>query len=139
VSRWAKPANPDTASRGSREKQPRAFEGKGRVAVVGEDNVLVDVCTPDRLERYLNAPNAQVKRRQDGSIRLVRLASAGDDRGHLGEHHGRSTVTTERVRDEWGALVGSDLNLQHKKTSAAWGPPADRIRPAVTGGRSPRG
>lgn len=88
--------------------------------VVGEDDILIDVCTPDRLGRYLDAPNAEVKRRADGSIRLIRLRSIGDDRGHLGENHGRSTVTTERVRDDWGNLVGSDLNLKHKETCANW-------------------
>jgi hypothetical protein len=68
----------------------------------------------------LNAPNAEVRRRADGSIRLVQLRSMGDDRGHLGEFHGRSTVTTERVRNDWGKLVGSDLNLKHKETCTAW-------------------
>src|SRR5262245_12988541 len=105
---------PVTVSRGSREKQPRAF-GQGRlVPVVGENDVLVDRCRPDQLERYLNAPNAEVKRRTDGSIRVVRLRSHGDDRGHLGEQHGRSTITTQRVRNDWGVLVGSAYNLQHK-------------------------
>ena len=88
--------------------------------VVGEDGVLIDVCPPDRLGRYLAAPNAEVKRRADGSIKLIRLRSMGDDRGHLGENHGRSTVTTERVRNDWGKLVGSDLNLKHKQSCAAW-------------------
>jgi hypothetical protein len=122
-----------TVSRGSRNKQPRAFDGGERVRVVGEDDIPLDVCTPDQMQRYLNAPNAEVKRRKDGSIRLVRLRSVGDDRAHLGENHGRSTVTTERVRNDWGTLVGSDLNLQHKATSAAWGVTAVKIRP-VTGG-----
>lgn len=111
---------PETVSRGSREKQPRAFKGSGRVRVVGEDDFLVDVCPADRLDQYLAAPNAEVKRRQDGSIRLVRLRSFGDDRGHLGEDHGRSTISTERVRNDWGALVGSNVNLKHKETCSAW-------------------
>jgi hypothetical protein len=110
-----------TVSRGSRDKQPRAFgEGRG-VPVVGEDDLLIDVCTPDRLKRYLTASNAEVKRRSDGSVRVVRLRADGDDRGHLGECHGRSTVTTQRVRNEWGRLVGSNVNLEHKQTCAAWG------------------
>jgi hypothetical protein len=96
--------------------------------VVGEDDILIEVCTTERLDRYLAAPNAEVKRRKDGSIRLIRLRPAGDDRGHLGENHGRSTTTTERVRGEWGALVGSDLNLRHKETSTAWGAPAVKVR-----------
>jgi hypothetical protein len=94
----------DTVSRGSRKQQPRASEGERRVPVVGEDDVLIDVCAPERLGHYLGAPNAEVRRRKNGSIRLIRLRAAGDDRGHRGERHGRSTVTTERVRNEW---VGS--------------------------------
>jgi len=99
------PAQPpsDTVSRGSRKQQPRAFDGGNRVRVVGDDDILLDVCAPDQLGRYLTAPNAEVKRRKDGSVRLIRLLSMGDDRGHLGENHGRSTVTTERVRKESGA------------------------------------
>src|SRR5258707_1510729 len=89
----------DTVSRGSRKQQPRALGGGRGVRVVGEDDLLIDVCPPERLGRYLSAPNAEVKRRADGSIRLVHLRSPGDDRGHLGEYHGRSTVTTERVRN----------------------------------------
>jgi hypothetical protein len=96
--------------------------------VVGEDDILLDVCAPDRLGRYLAAPNAEKKYRKDGSIRLIRLRSQGDDRRHLGECHGRSTVTTERVRNDWGALVGGELNLQHKKSSTAWGAPAVKVR-----------
>ena len=118
----------DTASRGSRDKQPRAFEAGRGVRVVGEDDVLLEVCAPELLGRYLAAPNAEVKRRKDGSIRLVRLRSAGDDRRHLGERHGCSTVTTERVRSDWGALVGSDLNLKHKESCSAWGAPAVIVR-----------
>jgi hypothetical protein len=111
----------DTASRGSREKQPRAFDGSGSVRVVSENDMLIDVCSPDRLHRYMNAPNAEIKRRKDGSIRLIRLRAMSDDRGQRGESHGRSTVTTERVRNDWGELVGSDLNLKHKRTCNTWG------------------
>ncbi len=111
---------PQTVSRGSRQQQPRAFEEGRRVRVIGEDDELLEVCTPDRMGRYLNAPNAEVKRRADGSIRLIRLHAMGDDRGRQGECHGRATVTTERVRNDWGVLVGGDFNLQHKKSTAAW-------------------
>jgi len=118
---------PDTDFRGSRAQQPRAL-GEGRsVRVIGEDDLLIDVCSPERLDRYLTAPNAEVRRRADGSIRLVRLRSTGDDRRHLGENCGRSTVTTERVRNDWGSLIGSDLNLQHKQTSIAWRAPAVKV------------
>jgi hypothetical protein len=95
--------------------------GGGRgVRVVGEDDVLITVCTPEAVEHYLSAPNAEVKRRKDGSIKFIRLRSVGDDRGHLGENHGRSTVTTERVRNDSGQLVGSDRNVKHKQSCAAW-------------------
>jgi hypothetical protein len=99
------------------------------VPVLGENDVLIDVCTADRLGGYLTAPNVEVKRRTDGSIKLVRLRSVGDDRGHQGECHGSSNVTTERVRNDWGDLVGGESNLKHKATSTTWGAPAVRIRP----------
>ena len=124
----ARRPHPDTVSRGSRDKQPRAFEAGRGVRGVGEDDILLEVCPPHLLGRYLAAPNAEVKHRKDGSIRSVRLRSAGDDRDHLGECHGSSTVTTERVRGEWGDLVGSLLNLQHKASASAWGAPAVKVR-----------
>jgi len=130
---------PDTVSRGSRDKQPRAFEAGRSVRVVGEDDILLEVCAPDLLMRYLAAPNAEVKRRKDGSIRLVRLRSAGDDRGHLGDCHGRSTITTERVRNDWGGLVGSSFSLKHKETCGTWGNPAVEVRAEAaseSGGRT---
>ena len=110
----------DTVSRGSREKQPRAFGGSRRVPVVNESGMLIDVCLAEGLARYLDSPNAEVRRKADGSIRVIVLRSVGDDRGHLGESHGRSTVTTQRVRNDANMLVGSDLNLEHKKICAAW-------------------
>ncbi len=129
----------DPVFRGSREQQPRAFDEGKRVRVLGEDDMLLDVCAPDQLGRYLTAPNVEVKRRKDGSIRLIRLLSMGDDRGHLGENHGRSTVTTERVRNDWGAPVGSDLNLQHKTTSTSWGAPAVKIHLETAAERNRQG
>jgi hypothetical protein len=110
----------EAVSRGSRQKQPRAFDKARRVPVVGENSVLIDVCTPDRLENYLAAPNAEVNRRADGSIKWIRLRSVGDDRSHSGERHGRSNVTTERVRNDWGDLVGGEFNLRHKATGTGW-------------------
>jgi hypothetical protein len=86
---------PDTVSPGSREKKPGAFNSSRRVPVLGENDVLVDVCTPDRLRGYLAAPNVEVKRRADGSIKFVRLRSVGND-------------------------LGRDLNVQHKEASATW-------------------
>jgi len=111
----------NTVSRGSRDSQPRAFGNSRSVRVVGEDGILIDVCGQDGLNRYFAAPNAEVKRRSDGSIKHILLRSVGDDRGHMGENHGRSTITTERVRNDWGALVGSNLNRTHKQTCATWG------------------
>ena len=118
---------PDAASRGSRQ-QPRAFGEGRRVRVLGEGDVLIDVCSPEQAARYVNATNAEVKRRKDGSIRLVRLVPMGDDRGHAGERHGRSTVTTERVKNDWGMLVGSSFNLKHKETASDWGAAAVTIQ-----------
>lgn len=111
----------ETVSRGSRQKQPRVFDRARRVPVLGEHDALIDVCTPDGLQSYLAAPNAEVNRRADGSIKFIRLRSVGDDRGHPGERHGRSNVTTERVRNDWGDLVGGDFNLKHKAADASWG------------------
>ena len=124
----AKQVQTDTVFRGSREKQPRAFDESRRVRVVGEDDVLIEVCSHERALRYVDACNAEVIKRTDGSIRFIRLRPVGDDRRHLGENHGRSTLTTERVRNDWGGLVGGDSNLQHKASCAAWGSPAVPIQ-----------
>jgi hypothetical protein len=120
--------DPDTVSRGSREKQPRAFDGGRRVPVLGENDVLIDVCTPDRLRAYLEAPNVEVKKRADGSVKFIRLRSVGDDRGHQGESHGNSTRTTERVRNDWGDLVGGNFHLKHKPICTTWGAPAVAVK-----------
>jgi hypothetical protein len=98
------------------------------VPVLGENGVLIDVCTAHRLSAYSAAPNAEVKKRADGSIKFIRLRAAGDDRGHQGECHGSSNVTTERVRNDWGNLVGGDSNLKHKATCTTWGAPAIPIQ-----------
>ena len=51
--------SPEAVSRGSRQSQPRE-SGKGkRVRIVGENDVLIDVSQPDRLGRYLEAPEGQ--------------------------------------------------------------------------------
>ena len=119
----------ETVSRGSRDKKPRAFDKGRRVRVIGENDVLVDTCSQEGAKRYLSAPNAEVKKSADGFIKYIRLLSNGDDRGHAGECHGRSTVTTERVRNDWGDLIGGNTNRQHKRNSSAWGAPAVRITP----------
>jgi hypothetical protein len=128
--RGAQPT-PDTVSRGPRDKQPRAFGGGRGVRIVGSDDGLIEVCTSEkRLKSYKDAPNAEVKYRTDGSIRLIRLLGYGDDRGHLGEKHGRSTVTTQRERDDWGGLIGSEANRKHKHTCYSWPPPKVSTDPA---------
>ncbi len=119
---------PHTVSLGSRDKQPRAFDGARPVRVLGENGTLIDVCTPERLRGYLAAANVEVHKRTDGSIKYIRLLPLGDDRGHTGERHGQSTITTERVRNDWGGLIGGDTNLQHKRNCTAWGAPAVRIK-----------
>jgi hypothetical protein len=86
--------------------------------------------------RYLAAPNAEVKKGADGSVRLVQLLPLSDDRDHLGENHGRSTITTERVRNDWGELVGGDLRLKHKDTSPAWSRLAVKVSPEAHGERN---
>lgn len=125
----------DSGFRGSQEQQPRAFDEGRRVRVIGEDDLLIEVCSDERAARYLNAPNAEVKKRTDGSIRMIRLRAMGDDRSHLGEGHGRSTRTTERVRNDWGGLVGGDLNVNHKATCTTWGAPAVPVRSGKAGAR----
>ena len=95
--------------------------------ILGEDDVLLAVCPPDQVDRYLRATNAEVKRRADGSIRTIRLRSVGDDRSHLGEGRGRSTITTERVRNEAGFLIGPSFHVQHKTICASW-----RMPPKIT-------
>jgi hypothetical protein len=53
-------------------------------------------------------------RKHGGELVGIRLLSLGDDRGHTGELHGRSTVTTSRVRNDQGIFIGGNRNLKHK-------------------------
>jgi hypothetical protein len=96
------------------EKQARAYEGGRGVRIVGEAGVLLDVCQGEQLERYLEAPNAEIKRSHRGRIVSIKLRSVGDDRTYSGERHGSSLVTTRRIGNDYGALVGSDMVLEHK-------------------------
>jgi hypothetical protein len=68
----------------------------------------------EAIRRLLTAPNAVPVRKHDGDLVGIRLLSMGDDRGHSGERHGRSTVTTERVRNDNGVYIGWDRNVKHK-------------------------
>ncbi len=67
------------------EKQTRAFAVARRVRVVNHEGVVIDVCTPDRLQRYLDAPNAELIHAHGGKLVAIKLLSVGDDSGHLGE------------------------------------------------------
>jgi hypothetical protein len=116
------------------EKQGREFEGGGAVRVFSEDGYFIArlhaLRDSEQIRRLLDAPNSEAVRKHGGKLVGIKLLSFGDDRGHLGEQHGRSTVTTERVRNDWGALVGSDSNLKHKeKTCDTWGSPAGKTAP----------
>jgi hypothetical protein len=82
------------------EKQAHVSEAARRVRVVGLDNRLLDICTEERIQRYLNAPNTEIIRSHGGTIVAIKLLSAGDDSGHLGEQHGNSNQTTRMERGE---------------------------------------
>ncbi len=86
--------------------------------VFGEDGNLIQrldsLCDSAAISRMLAAPNAVPVRRHSGELVGIRLSSLGDERGRAGERHGRSTVTTERVRNDQGIYIGWNRNLQHK-------------------------
>ena len=100
-------ARPDT-QRSVRldEKQGRAFDGTGTVRVFSDGDYLITKLNASRdgeqIRRLLAAPNAQAVRKHGGKLVGIRLLSFTDDRGQSGERHGRSTVTTERVRNDAG-------------------------------------
>jgi hypothetical protein len=102
------------------------------VRVFGEDGYFIMRLDPSRnaedIRRLLAAPNAVPVRRHAGELVGIRLLSCGDDRGHAGERHGRSTVTTERVRNDRGIYIGGDRNLKHKSANPDRAP---RISEAV--------
>ena len=103
-------------------KQARAFEGSGAVRIFGENGFLVarlhSTRDAEEIRRLLAAPNAVPVRTHGGKLTGIRLLSLGDDRGHAGEQHGNSLITTERVRNDGGQLVGGVLNLKHKAENA---------------------
>ena len=86
--------------------------------VFGDAGTFIQRLDPLRdvgaIRRLLAAPNAVPVRKHGGELVGIRLLSLGDDRGHSGELHGRSTVTTERVRNDHGIYIGGDLNVKHK-------------------------
>ena len=100
------------------EKQTRAFDRGRTVRVFGDAGNFIQRLDSLRdaaaITRLLAAPNAEPVRRHSGALVGIRLLSLGDDRGYSGERHGRSTVTTERVRNDHGLYIGWYRNLQHK-------------------------
>ena len=103
-------------------KQGREFDGGGAVRVFGEGGYFITHLHPGRdseqIKRLLDAPNAVPVRKHGGRLVAIRLRSVGDDRGQSSERHGRSTVTTERVRNDDGLLVGTLRTLKHKQENA---------------------
>jgi hypothetical protein len=104
------------------QKQGRAFEARGVVRVFSAGDYLVGRLQLDRdsaqIQRLLGAPNALAVRNRAGKLVGIRLHANGDDRGQRGESHGRSSVSTERVINDFGNYVGSDRNLKHKLENA---------------------
>ena len=100
------------------EKQTRAFDRGRVVRVFGEAGNLIQRLDSSRdadtIRRLMAAPNAVPVRKHGGELVGIRLLSLGDDRGHSGERHGRSTVTTERVRNDHGIYIGWSRNVKHK-------------------------
>jgi hypothetical protein len=111
------------------EKQGRAFEGGGAVRVFGENGFFIERLDSfrdsERIRRFLEASDSVPIRKHGRKLVGIKLLSFGDDRGHSGERHGSSTVTTERVRNDDGILVGCDRTLKHKAENVnhAWLPP----------------
>jgi hypothetical protein len=91
------------------------------VRVFGEAGNFIQRFDPSRdadsIRRLLAAPNAVPVRKHGGELVGIRLLSLGDDRGHAVERHGRSTVTTERVRNDHGVYIGWNRNVKHKGSS----------------------
>jgi hypothetical protein len=120
------------------EKEARAFEKGGAVRVFGERGYLVarlnESRDAERIRLLMSAPNAVPVRTRGGRLVGIRLLSLGDDRGHSGEQHGTSLITTERVRNDDGVLVGGDHNLKHKNENANHAAP-----PPVWATDGPRG
>lgn len=74
--------------------------------IVNEDGALIGTCETRRSEQYLLAPNAVPIRKHNGQLVAIKLRSAGDDRGHLTEHHGGPNMTT-RLESLEGRPKGS--------------------------------
>jgi hypothetical protein len=107
-----RPTSQPTFREVAKEARSPAKTRKVSVFFGGHKEVLES--ESERFKTLLKAPNIDVVRAHSGKIVAVRLLSFDDQRGHSGERHGRSTVTTERVRNDDGILVGGDCNLKHK-------------------------
>lgn len=107
------------------EEKGRAFERGKTVRVVSETGFFLarldSIREAEQIRRLLAAPNAVPVLQHGGALVAIRLMSLADDRCHAGERHGNSKYTTERVRNDSGQYVGTDTNLQHKKSCATWG------------------
>jgi hypothetical protein len=112
------------------EKQGRAFEGARGVRVLGAGGYFIATLNSlrdaEQIRRLLDAPNAQPVCSHRGDLKAIIVFSFGDDRGAPGERHGRSTITTERVRSDAGELIGSHCNLKHKTENVKHGLPEPR-------------
>lgn len=106
-------------------KKGREFERGRAVRVVSETGFFVarlnSTREAEQIRRLLAAPNAVPILQHDGALVGIRLMSVADDQGNAGEQHGSSICTTERVRNDGGQYVGSDMNLKHKNSCNTWG------------------
>lgn len=84
----------------------RRFDPVGRLVVA--------IHEPSEIAKHLSAPNAEAVRNYHGQLCAIRLASFGNDRGHSGECHGNSIVTTERCKNVRGEYIGTLNTLKHK-------------------------
>lgn len=120
------------------EKQARAFESGGAVRVFGENGYFITLLNSlgdaDKIHLLLDARNAVPVRSHGGKLLAIKLLSFGDDRGHSGERHGTSIITTERIVNDRGVYVGSDRNLKHKAENVNHGRPKAGQRAAKLGG-----
>jgi hypothetical protein len=98
--------------------EARAFYGRRALRVFGEAGNFLRHLDPSRdtaeIRRLLAAPNAERLCKHGGELVGIRLLSVGDDRGQA-ESHGKSTITTERGRNDRGVYIGADWNLKHKE------------------------
>ncbi len=116
----------------SDEKQGRASRAARRVPVVDCFGAQIDLCDDLGLKKYAKAENAEEIRSHGGKLVAIKLLSFGDDRRFSGEQHGRSTITTERVRNDAGQYIGGEWNRKHKAehVNHADPPPAWSIQTA---------